>query len=228
MTRIPRLERGFPLLAAAGYKKTSEATGRPGTPGTYNCIAWAAEETWHGFWWPEPGGYWPFWIRKPNPTVECFVTTFRSLGYVMCDNSKVERFYDKVALYAIHESKNPQSLPRSPRDFAKWEPTHMARQLANGSWTSKCGKDEDIEHRTCWGLNSYGIRNGAINEYGCAVLYMKRLRIVSVFVRSMQRIQWKIEAYLRTGRLPRFIRNLPKRYPFFCFTVSSGGVVRPF
>lgn len=207
------MEKGFPLLSAAGYTKTSDATGHHGTPGTYNCIAWAAEETWHGFWWPLAGGYWPFWIRNPTDSVKCFVKTFRSLGYVRCKDGKIERSYDKIALYAIHKSKDPQQpIPTSLDDFDDWQPTHMARQLENGWWTSKCGKDEDIAHRTCWALNSWGIIHGAINEYGCTVLYMKRLRCLSVIVRSIQRLQSKVEAYVKTGRLPGLIRNLLRRY----------------
>ena len=195
MSRVAKLERGFPLLLNAGYHETSEATGVPGTPGTYNCIAWAAEDVTHDFWWPLPGGYWPFWVRHPEPTVKCFVKTFRSLGYFICESSRPERFFDKVALYAIHTSERPTPVPTSWKDLSDWEPTHMARQLRNGSWTSKCGRDEDIEHYTLDALNSYG-RSFFENKYGCAVLYMKRPRFLSAVVHALQGIHWKIESYL--------------------------------
>lgn len=34
-------------------------------------------------------------------------------------------------------------------------PTHMARQLENGMWTSKCGELEDIEHETLEALQGF-------------------------------------------------------------------------
>lgn len=73
--------------------------------------------------------------------------------------------------------------------FADWIPTHMARQLPNGAWTSKCGANEDIAHFTLDALERYG----ALHYYGCPVVYMRRLKIVGCVARFLQRILWKIE-----------------------------------
>jgi hypothetical protein len=192
--RLPHLEISFPKLSAAGYDWTSDATGPPNTPGTYNCIAWAAGDTKHDFWWPVYG-YWPlFWVRR-EATVLCFVKTFRWLGYRLCEHSNREVLYDKLALYAIHKSHRPMPIPQSLPDFIDWEPTHMARQLKDGSWTSKCGRNEDITHFTLDALESYGPLYGAMDEYGCNVLYMKRLVLISWIVRAIQWIRWKIESF---------------------------------
>jgi hypothetical protein len=174
--RCPHLERVFPKLAAAGYEKTSEQTGYPPKPGAYNCIAWAADDARRGFWWPHEDAYWPFWSEK-NPTISCFVKTFRWLGYVVCKNSRLEIGFEKVALYAIGP-----------------EPKHMARQLRDGTWTSKCGGDEDITHFTLDALESYGPPTGPNPraEYGCPVLYMKRFIPISWIVRFLQFLTWKI------------------------------------
>jgi hypothetical protein len=48
---------------------------------------------------------------------------------------------------------------------AKGVPTHAARQLASGFWTSKLGVSEDIEHR---------LRDLEGDIYGTVALIMKR------------------------------------------------------
>jgi hypothetical protein len=181
--QLLNLERGFPRLASAGYNKTSDKSPK------YNCIAWAAEDTQHGFWWPQEDTYWPFWIRRED-TVKCFVRTFRSLGYSVCTNARRQPLFHKVALYAIHKTYKPMPVPDSLDELADWDPTHMARQLPDGSWTSKCGGNEDITHFTLDALDSYGLVIGQ-DQYGCAVLYMRRFVLVSFIVRAAQRLYWK-------------------------------------
>ena len=167
----PNLERVFPKLVAAGYEKTSDQTGYPPMPGAYNCIAWAASDTHHGFWWPAPDAYWPSWSAR-DVTIPAFVTAFRGLGYRACDNSRFEFAFEKVALYAIGQ-----------------EPKHMARQLRDGTWTSKCGGDEDITHFTLDALESYGPPHAS---YGTPVQYLKRFVLVSWLVRSVQFLAWRL------------------------------------
>lgn len=65
----------------------------------------------------------------------------------------------------------------------------MARQLPDGSWTSKCGGNEDIAHFTLDALESYGLAHGARDEYGCPVLYMRRFVVVTAIVRFGQLLQ---------------------------------------
>lgn len=99
----------------------------------YNCIAWAAGDT-EVRWWPvdrpTTGVYWP--LNQPEDTVDGFVAAFGTLGYERCDDGLLELGFEKVALYVD----------------AKGEPTHMARQLSSGHWTSKLGFLEDIRHPT--------------------------------------------------------------------------------
>lgn len=191
MPRLLHLEAWFPKLAAAGYKKTSERTGFPPQAGAYNCIAWAAGDPGSArWWWPAPDSYWPPWAKLREPTVECFVITFRRLGYRVCHSSRPEFAYEKVALYAIHRSYGAARPPESWRDMQGWVPTHMARQLGDGAWTSKCGPCEDITHFTLDALESYGSPS---NSYGCPVVYMKRLVPIARLVSLVQWVAWKCE-----------------------------------
>jgi hypothetical protein len=55
---------------------------------------------------------------------------FSSLGYAPCSAAALEPGYDKIAIFTS----------------ADGTPTHAARQLSSGRWTSKLGNWEDIEH----------------------------------------------------------------------------------
>jgi hypothetical protein len=125
-------------LAQSPFEITSEPTQE------YNCIAWAAGES-DRFWWP--GRFWPASVgRKVNRAN--FIRAFESIGYKMCETPDVEAGYEKVALY---ESNG--------------EPTHAARLLPNGRWTSKLGWEHDISH-SLEGLNG--------DNYGEPVVFMRR------------------------------------------------------
>ena len=115
------LERLFPGLADASYTITSPPSD------AYNCIAWAAKDL-TKVWWPDRLGLY-FWPAERSETLEVFVRVFEKLGYQSCDNSDLEVGSEKVAIFC--------------KDGV---PTHMARQLEDGSWTSKCGRLEDITH----------------------------------------------------------------------------------
>jgi hypothetical protein len=80
-------------------------------------------------------------------------------------------------------------IPSDWKKFDDWIPTHMARQLPNGAWTSKCGPEEDITHFTLDALETYG----TIYNYGCDVLYMRRLIPIAWLARVAQKIIWKFE-----------------------------------
>src|SRR6266496_4231880 len=117
----PHLELLFPHLQTSPYSVESEQSVY------YNCIAWAAGVT-DDWWWPEEGSHWP--IEPKETAVRSFVLAFAALGYEPCEERALESGYEKVAIYAD----------------AGGIPTHMARQLPTGLWTSKCGKLEDIIH----------------------------------------------------------------------------------
>lgn len=95
----------------------------------YNCVAWAAEDT--SAWWTHHLGYhWPDYAPR-TAFVVGLIAVFEGMGYEQCDSADLEPSYEKVALYAR-------------RDL--W--THAARQLDDGSWTSKLGEFQDIWHAT--------------------------------------------------------------------------------
>jgi hypothetical protein len=115
----------FPRLRIDSFRVTS--TNDPG----YNCVAWAAGVT-DDWWWPleNPAeAYWPDSAPRVR-TLEAFRAAFVALGYEVCQGEGLESACEKVALFAD--------------DFDR--PTHVARQLPTGRWTSKLGRAEDIEH----------------------------------------------------------------------------------
>ena len=118
------LESMFPYLARSAYAITS-----PSTP-EYNCIAWAAGDA-ERWWWPLAGSfaYWPSNVPVQE-TLDAFIKAFGTLGFIPCEDPYIEHGHEKVALYVDNNGK----------------PTHAARQLQNGRWTSKLGKAQDIEH----------------------------------------------------------------------------------
>lgn len=118
-------EHEFPNLSATGYRVTSPV------PRAYNCFAWAAGESER--WWnplePENPYYWVEGVPT-KLTLAAFIQAYGTLGFVPCERSELEEGFEKIALYATPDG----------------EPTHAARQLSNGKWTSKLGRWEDIEH----------------------------------------------------------------------------------
>lgn len=134
----------FPNLKSRGYRITS-----PATP-AYNCIAWAANDT-QNWWWPVAlGGYfWP--AGSPfSATVADFTETFSQVGYELSESETWEQGFEKLAIYADENG----------------DPTHIARQLNSGTWTSKLGESEDIEHSDLADLEG--------DCYGRAVRILKR------------------------------------------------------
>ena len=141
---VKPLEEALPNLAGSDYRVTSPQDG------DYNCIAWAAGDT-HHWWWPSQDlakEYWPPGVPRER-TRDAFISAFASLGYTICEDNDLEAGYEKVALFADVNDR----------------PTHAARQLPSGLWSSKLGKAEDIEHR---------LHDLEGTLYGAAVLVMKR------------------------------------------------------
>jgi len=115
--------RAFPRLTPSNHQVTS-------TPATdYNCIAWSVGDT--DNWW-QPGVFWPLPVLAGDYGMGVLEQLFRSLGYEDSgSDTNLEAGFEKVALYG------------SGLFY-----THAARQLSNGKWTSKLGKEDDIEHDT--------------------------------------------------------------------------------
>ena len=137
-------ERIFPGLVGAAYTITS-----PSDPG-YNCIAWAAQDD-SRWWWPDAAGLY-FWPENSFrcETLEAFVEVFRKLGFQVCNEPSWESGWEKIAIYAKEDGA----------------PTHAARQLADGRWTSKLGMGEDIVHSRLEDLSG--------EVYGNPVIILRR------------------------------------------------------
>jgi len=142
---ISLITQSFPSLESSGYEVTSAATKE------YNCIAWAAGED-DIWWWPHHDSYWPTGIPKEEK-IESFIEAYQTIGYEICKTSNFAQGYEKIAIYTkIIDGKSI--------------PTHAARQLPNGKWTSKLGTKEDIEHNDLNAISGFW--------YGYHVRYMKR------------------------------------------------------
>ena len=85
--------------------------------------------------------------------MSAFLAAFESLGYEKCEDGLLEAEYEKVALFA---------------DPDTGVPTHAARQLSDGWWTSKLGPLEDIKHEKAEDVS------GPI--YGTVVHFMRRTK----------------------------------------------------
>ena len=137
------LKKYFPQLSSSNSRPTSDKTAH------YNCIAWAygIDNMWF---WPDSDHqyYWPDNIRRAED-IDAFIDLFRLQNYIVCESDIYEDGFQKIALY-VKDNK----------------PTHAARQLSNGKWTSKLGVDIDIEHDTPECLNG--------SAYGTVAIIMKR------------------------------------------------------
>lgn len=133
----------LPNLAQSNHDRRSDPTDN------YNCIAHA-----YGIdnrrMWPNqaPRYWWPPSIRNDG-SIEAFIDLFLDIGYELCDSADPEEGFEKVALYATAQG-----------------PTHAARQLASGRWTSKLGNAADIDHDLAENVEGPG--------YGQAVRFLKR------------------------------------------------------
>jgi hypothetical protein len=136
----------FPELQISPFRVTSPADDK------YNCIAWAARDS-SDWWWPtgDAAPVWPPEVAR-HLSLDAFTAAFATLGYVGAADESVEPGMEKVAIFAD----------------AAGTPTHAARQLASGRWTSKLGQAEDIEHE---------LRALEGEIYGAVALILKRPRV---------------------------------------------------
>ena len=132
----------FPCLTETNYHITSPQDVK------YNCIAWAAGED-DIWWWPDDmlSAYWPDTVPRQT-TLEAFIQAFATKGYSPCKDGTLAQGFEKIALYALSE-----------------KPTHAARQLPDGNWTSKLGRNHDIDH-TLDALNG--------PQYGSVAVFLRR------------------------------------------------------
>ena len=124
----------------------------------YNCFSWAAGESKKEEWWDPFGedGYWPNHIKK-ELTLQVLIEVYRDNRYEVCDNVSLEKKFEKIIIYSDSNGI----------------PTHAARQLPDGRWTSKIGVWQDIEHEL---LEEFIINiNEKTINYGRIATVMKRL-----------------------------------------------------
>jgi len=143
----PWIESNYPNLVSLSYNITSPDTNE------YNCVAWALEDK-EKWWWPDSPGqeYWPPGVPREE-TLEAFTQAFQTCEFEVCDTDSLEKGFQKIAIYVSSDGT----------------PTHVARQLSNGNWTSKLGWGEDIEHENLQGLICV--------EYGNVGCIMRKLFI---------------------------------------------------
>jgi hypothetical protein len=144
------------LESLSGNYNLNNVSPRTFTLPVYNCIAWAIGEN-HRPWWPSKEDpyyyYWPPHLEREEyqkETVENFIRAFEWKGYTKCRSPKHKKGVVKVAIF-LDSSRCPK---------------HAARQLESGSWTSKCGDYEDIEHFTLSAVEG--------DLYGEAVIFMHK------------------------------------------------------
>ena len=77
-----------------------------------------------------------------------FQAAFETIGYSITADGALEGGYEKVAFFAVGTT-----------------PTHAARQLPSGLWSSKLGQLEDISHHL------EGVES---TKYGSVAFYMRR------------------------------------------------------
>ena len=94
------------------------------------------------------------WATYQLPNLDSQNHRITTLGYTECPDGALEAGHEKVVLFALRD------------DGGDLVPTHAARQLADGRWTSKLGPLEDIEHTNVEDVN------GPI--YGVPVRFMRR------------------------------------------------------
>jgi len=115
----------------------------------YNCIAWACEDS-SAWYWPDPdhNNFWPDNVPR-EVTLGAFQLLFEHLGYEACLDDSLEKRFQKIAIYS--DSNNT--------------PTHAARQLPNGNWTSKLGSWYDVAHT---------VQNMDNGQYGKVAIIMRK------------------------------------------------------
>lgn len=118
----------------------------------YTCVSWAFNDK-NRVWWPDGDNYWP--IEPPLiVTIDTFIETFTLDGYEQCDSYSLENGFQKIAIFG-----------------KTWdEPSHVARQLSNGTWASKLGPQADIEHDLGVDLNC----DIFLKSYGPVRVIMKK------------------------------------------------------
>jgi len=141
----------FPnLKTSSTFHPTSRATPYEiKNPCPYNCVAHALEVK-DGYYWPQEDAKWFDGIARDG-SLGSIAEAFAKQGYTQCKSGDLERGKQKIAIYMGVDG-----------------PTHVARQLASGDWTSKIGVNIDARH---------SLRDLSGLLYGKASIFMARKRM---------------------------------------------------
>ena len=149
MTRSVSLEQAIPVLVDANYEVTSDEDP------SYNCAAWAVYSA--TFWLdptPQDPCVWPEGLPRSDVSIGNFARAYELPGYTRCDDGSLEEGFDKIVIYGL---------------FGEFQ--HVARQMEDGRWASKCGGLEDIVHDTPEDLEGDA---DAEDGYGEIAIFMHR------------------------------------------------------
>ena len=137
----------FPSLERSDIEQTSNEDS------LFNCIAHAAGDD--DAWWQPAKGMGFYWPRTAPMefTLAAYQAAFGTRGYSACDTEDLEDGFEKIAIFVDDHGK----------------PSHAARQLPDGFWTSKLGEYEDVRHV----LRQL---EGPEPSYGTVATFMKRRR----------------------------------------------------
>lgn len=120
----------FPhLRTSVTFHPTSRATPYElRDPRPYNCVAHALERR-DGCYWPQDDAKWFDGIARDG-SLDAIIEAFERHGYTLCSDERRVRGMQKIAIYMGPDG-----------------PTHVARQLASGKWSSKIGVNIDARHQ---------------------------------------------------------------------------------
>jgi hypothetical protein len=144
----------------------------------YNCFAWAAgssSEWWNPF--DIDNDYWPDGVlRKEN--LEAYILAYNWVGYhrIALDDFELEIGFEKIAIYANTVDKI----------------SHAARQLSDGSWTSKIGIYQDVRHEFVEDFTS--VIEGRGSSYGSILESVDYGRVVAIMKRPISAVNREEEA----------------------------------
>lgn len=149
MTRSASLEEAIPALVGANYEVTSDVDP------SYNCAAWVLH---HSALWLDPTAQdpcvWPEGLPRSDVSISNFERAYELHGYSRCEDGSPEPGFDKIVVYGW---------------FGEFQ--HVARQLEDGRWASKCGALEDVEHDRPEDLEGDADRD---EGYGEIAFFMRR------------------------------------------------------
>lgn len=120
------MKREFPnSIEGENYKITSPHDT------LYNCFAWSLNID-NRFIWPDADHIFA-WPNDPdlprNDTLEVIIRFFQKINFEVTQVRQRQADFHRIAIYCNGNT-----------------PTHLARQLPDGKWTSKLGESIDIEH----------------------------------------------------------------------------------